>query len=50
MLDIYAKSFLVASRFTANTRPDPQTQRHLDRQSEKRERHARLWQRTPYWV
>lgn len=50
MLDIYAKSFMEASRFTSYTRPSLQTQKHLDRQAEKRERHARLWWRAPYWV
>ena len=50
MFDIYAKSFFEATRFTPNTRPDPRTQRHLDEQAAKRERHARFWQRAPYWI
>ncbi len=32
MFDIYARSFLEATRFSSNTRPDPRTQRHLDAQ------------------
>ncbi|GAA0782139.1 hypothetical protein [Roseibium denhamense] len=50
MLDIYARSFLEASRFTPSTRIDPRTQRHLDKDAEKRERHTRLWRRGPYWI
>ncbi|MGS4988415.1 hypothetical protein ACVDG9_10655 [Roseibium sp. RP-7] len=50
MFDIYARSFLEATRFSSNTRPDPRTQRHLDAQSAKGERHLRLWQRGPYWI
>jgi len=50
MLEIYARSFLEASRFSSNTRPHPHTQRHLDAETAKRERHARLWWRRPYWA
>ncbi|MHA7773072.1 hypothetical protein [Roseibium sp. M-1] len=50
MLEKYAHRFLEATRFTANTRPDPHTQRHLDDATAKRERHARLWSRRPYWA
>jgi hypothetical protein len=50
MLNIYARSFLEASRFTANTRPAPSTQQHLDRQSAQRKQHTRLWLRPPYWI
>ncbi|POF29152.1 hypothetical protein [Roseibium marinum] len=30
MLDIYARSFQEATRFSASTRPDPVTQRRLE--------------------
>ncbi len=36
MFNVYALSFLEATRFTANTRPDPRTQRLLEAQSTKR--------------
>ena len=49
MFDIYARSFLEASRFTPHTRPDPHTQTKLDAAAERRQRHFWLWQRRPYW-
>lgn len=33
MFNVYAHSFLEATRFTPNTRPDPRTQRFLGSQS-----------------
>jgi hypothetical protein len=35
MFNLYAQSFLEATRFTPNTRPDPRTQRFLCSQSAK---------------
>lgn len=50
MLNVYAKSFLEATRFTSHTQVDPRTQRHLDETTARRVRHAWFWQRRPYWV
>ncbi len=49
MLNIYARNFFEATRFSPSSRVDPRTQCHLDEMSAKRERHARLWGRRPYW-
>jgi len=50
MFNIYAQSFLEATRFTPNTRPGPQTQERLELAAQKRQRHLWLWQRRPYWA
>jgi hypothetical protein len=42
MFEIYAHSYLEASRFTPNTRPGPHVQQHLDRSTAPR-RHVRGW-------
>ena len=50
MFDLKTKPLIDTTRFTATARPGQTTQRHLDAQSAKREYHARLWLRAPYWV
>lgn len=50
MFDIYARSFLEATRFTPITRPGPRTQERLEVTDQKRQRHLWLWQRRPYWA
>ncbi len=50
MLNIYARSFLEATRSSPVSHADQRPNRHLDEQSAKRERHARLWLRRPYWL
>ncbi|WP_269582437.1 hypothetical protein [Roseibium sp. Sym1] len=50
MFDIYARSFLEATRFTPNTRPGSKAQERPEVTAQKRQRHLLLWQRRPYWA
>ncbi|GGB41837.1 hypothetical protein GCM10011316_12250 [Roseibium aquae] len=45
MFDVYAHSFLEATRFTANTRPDPKTQTHLLRTARRHPEKSDRWLR-----
>lgn len=45
MLNIYAHSFLEASRFSANTRPDPLTQAELEKSAARKPFTRFFWQR-----
>jgi len=48
MFEIYARSYLEASRFTPSTRPGPQIQQHLDRSPTRRKRLGGLRLRFPF--
>ncbi|WP_156958893.1 hypothetical protein [Labrenzia sp. DG1229] len=50
MLDIYARSFLEATRSSKNDQLDPRTKKRLAQEAAQKEQAARLWWRPPYWV
>jgi len=45
MFDVYARSFLEATRFTQNTRPAPHTQRNFEHRQRKPGRTSDRWMR-----
>ncbi len=50
MLDIYARSFLEATRTSANDRQDPNTKKRLAREAAQEAILGRIWRRRPYWL
>ncbi len=49
MLDLYANSFLTASRFTSYTRPAPATEQRLEKYSQKPSTGAKSRFRSILW-
>ncbi len=50
MLNIFARSFLEATRTPRTPRLGQWRHSHQDEKTVKREQHARLWLRRPYWL
>jgi len=50
MLDIFAKSYLTATRFTAHTRPHPVTEQYLAKRARTSSTEPRTGFRPRFWI
>ncbi|WP_299471196.1 hypothetical protein [uncultured Roseibium sp.] len=50
MLDIYARSFLEATRVDTTERQDPATKKRLAKEAAQEAILDRIWRRRPYWL